>query len=520
VGDLKGITSKLDYLADLGIDAIWITPFYPSPQVDFGYDVSDYENIDPQFGTLADFDRLVAEAHKRRIRIIIDYVLNHTSDQHPFFKSARQSRDSPLRDWYIWRDPRPGGGPPNNWSSSFGPVAWTLDEKTGQYYYHRFYSEQPELNWRNPAVEKRMFETVRFWLDRGADGFRLDAVNFLFEDPQFRDNPVLEALRPGSTTEHLQELKYNRDLPEIQEVMVRLRAFTDRIDPDRVLIGEAYVNKWEEMIRYYGPANNGLQLPFNFFLVMENVRTRFDATVFRSVINDSEKALEGRWTTYVLSNHDIARAYDRYGDGPHNDERAKLLATMLLTLRGSPFLYYGEEIGMVTTEPKTVDEVRDPVGKRYWPVRKGRDGERTPMQWDASAQAGFTTGQPWLKIPASARERNVAMQAKESASILNFYRRIISLRRRSPALLDGDYLSVGSDPHVFAYRRRSPSQTMFVVLNMSDESRSFQLDKSALNGAKGLRVVLSNRPDSERQIIKDALQLAPFEALILEAQPK
>jgi alpha-glucosidase len=520
IGDLKGITSKLDYLRDLGVDAIWITPFYPSPQVDFGYDVSDYENIDPQFGTLADFDRLVREAHQRRIKVIIDYVLNHTSDQHPFFKAARSSRNSPYRDWYVWRDPKPGGGLPNNWSSSFGPVAWTLDEKTGQYYYHRFYPEQPELNWRNPAVEKRMFETVRFWLKRGADGFRLDAVNFLFEDPQFRDNPVLPELRPGSTTEHLQELKYNRDLPEIQDVMVRLRAFADAVNPESVLIGEAYVNKWEEMIRYYGPANNGLQLPFNFFLVMENVRTKFDAATFRNIINDSERALQGRWTTYVLSNHDIPRAYDRYGDGQHNDEIAKLLATMLLTLRGSPFLYYGEEIGMVTTEPKTVEEVRDPVGKRYWPVRKGRDGERTPMQWDSSLQAGFTTGQPWLKVPQSARERNVALQATDADSILNFYRRLIRLRRGSPALLDGDYMSVGTDPHVFAYRRRASNQVMLVALNMSGEGRELQLDKSIPGGAKSLRVVLSNKAASERQPIRDTIRLAPFEAVILEARAK
>jgi len=519
IGDLNGITSKLDYLAGLGIDAIWITPVYPSPQVDFGYDVSDYENIDPQFGTLADFDRLVREAHKRRIKIIIDYVLNHTSDQHPFFKSSRSSRDSPYRDWYIWRDPK-DGGPPNNWSSSFGPRAWTLDEKTGQYYYHRFYSEQPDLNWHNPAVEKRMFQTVRFWLDRGADGFRLDAVNYLFEDPSFRDNPVGAELRPGSTTEHVQELKYNRDLPELHDVMIRLRSFTDRYDPNRVLIGEAYVPEWDKLMSYYGPNNNELQLPFNFFLVMGKVRTSLDASAFRSVINDSEKALAGRWTTYVLSNHDIPRAYDRYGDGQHNEEIAKLLATMLLTLRGSPFLYYGEEIGMVTTEPRTIEEVQDPVGKRYWPANKGRDGERTPMQWDGGPQAGFTTGLPWLRIPPSAAQTNVAKQAGEASSILNFYRRLITLRRRSPALLAGDYASIGNDPHIFVYRRRGPSQTMLIALNMSNESRSLQLDKSILNQSTPSRVVFSNRPASEGQEVKESLRLAPFEALIVEARTK
>lgn len=517
IGDLNGITLKLDYLAQLGIDAIWITPFYPSPQVDFGYDVSDYENIDPQFGTLADFDRLVKEAHKRRIKIIIDYVLNHTSDQHPFFIASRSSRNSPYRDWYIWRDPKPGGGLPNNWSSSFGPVAWTFDEKTSQYYYHYFYPQQPELNWRNPAVEKRMFQTLRFWLERGVDGFRLDAVNYLFEDPQLRDNPVLPELRPGSTTEYQQERKYNRDLPEIQDVMLRLRAFTDNINKDSVLIGEAYVLKWEELMRYYGPANNGLQLPFNFFLVAGKVRDNLDAAAFRDVIEQSERALQGRWTTYVLSNHDIPRAYDRLGDGRHNDDIAKLLATMLLTLRGSPFLYYGEEIGMVTTEPKTIEEVRDPVGKRYWPANKGRDGERTPMQWDGSLHAGFTTGQPWLKIPPSAAQRNVALQAADPNSILNFYQRAIRLRRRSPALLDGDYASLGADPKIFAYRRRSIAQTMIVALNMSGESRTLRLDKATLGAAARLRVVISNRAASENQVIKEELSLAPYEAVVLES---
>jgi len=519
IGDLNGITSKLDYLASLGVDAIWITPFYPSPQVDFGYDVSDFENIDPQFGSLADFDRLVAAAHKRHIRIVVDYVLNHTSDQHPFFVASRSSQTSPYRDWYIWRDDK-NSGPPNNWSSSFGPTAWTLDPKTNQYYYHRFYAEQPDLNWHNPEVEKRMFQTVRFWLDRGVDGFRLDAVNYLFEDPQFSDNPVLPELRPGSTIEHLQELKYNRDLPELHEVMMRLRTFTDNYDPNRVLIGEAYVPQWEVLMQYYGPKNNELQLPFNFFLVMGKVRTSLDATAFRSVINDSEKALQGRWTTYVLSNHDIPRAFDRYGDGRNNDTIAKLLATMLLTLRGSPFLYYGEEIGMVTTEPKTIEEVRDPVGKRYWPANKGRDGERTPMQWDQTRHAGFTTGEPWLKVPPSASERNVAAAGKDPDSILNFYRSLIRLRRKSSALLDGDYVSVGDDPHVFAFRRKSSRQTMVVALNMSKEQKTFALKQGPLNGSSAFRIVLSNISSRKVEVVTEQLQLAPFEAVILETYAK
>ncbi|MGH9941182.1 MAG: alpha-amylase family glycosyl hydrolase [Pyrinomonadaceae bacterium] len=517
VGDLNGITSKLDHLAALGVDAIWITPFYPSPQVDFGYDVSDYENVDPQFGTLTDFDRLVAAAHQRKIKVVIDFVLNHTSDQHPFFIESRSSRSNPKRDWYIWHDPKPGGGLPNNWSSSFGPVAWTLDEKTGQYYYHYFYTQQPELNWRNPEVERRMLETMRFWLKRGADGFRLDAVNYLYEDTELRDNPVLPELRFGSTTEREQEKKYNRDLPEVQDAMVRLRAFNDSVNPESVLIGEAYVPKWEELMRYYGPSNNGVHLPFNFFLVMEPARTQLKAQVFRDVIAESERALAGRWTTYVLSNHDIPRAYDRLGDGQHNDRIAKLLATMLLTLRGSPFLYYGEEIGMVTTEPKTVEEVRDPVGRRYWPLRKGRDGERTPMEWDASPHAGFTTGTPWLPVPPGARtRRNVAAQTADNSSLLNFYKKMIRLRRSSPALRDGDYQSVGDSPHVYAYLRRADGQTMLVALNMSAESRTLQLDDAAVGKTANRRVRLSNQARASATINGQSLPLAPFEAVVLE----
>jgi len=518
VGDLKGITSRLDYLASLGVDAVWVTPFYPSPQVDFGYDVSDYEDVAPQFGTLADFDRLVREAHRRRIKVVIDFVLNHTSDQHPFFKESRSSKTSRKRDWYVWRDPKPDGSRPNNWSSSFGPVAWTLDDETGQYYYHYFYPQQPELNWRNPEVERRMLETIRFWLRRGADGFRLDAVNYLYEDPGLRDNPILPELRFGSTTEHEQEKKYNRDLPEVQDAMVRLRAFNDRVNPESVLVGEAYVPKWEELMRYYGPSDNGVHLPFNFFLVMEPARSQLKASVFRDVIAASERALAGRWTTYVLSNHDIPRHYDRLGDGRHNDEMAKLTATMLLTLRGTPFLYYGEEIGMVTTEPKTVEEVRDPVGRRYWPLRKGRDGERTPMQWDASEHAGFTTGAPWLPVPPSAREKNVAAQVKDPGSLLNFYKRLIALRRRSPALLDGSYTALGDDPHVYAYRRSAVGQTAVVALNMSGEPRTFKLPPPMRTGPFVYSVSLSSRPVAEHgRGVSDEISLAPFEAVILTA---
>jgi alpha-glucosidase len=324
-------------------------------------------------------------------------------------------------------------------------------------------------------------------------------------------------MRPGTTTgEHLQEKKYNRDLPEVQDVMVRLRSFNDSVNPESVLIGEAYVPKWEELMRYYGPSNNGVHLPFNFFLIMEPARSQLKAAVFRDIIGQSERALAGRWTTYVLSNHDNPRHYDRYGDGRNNDAIAKLTATMLLTLRGSPFLYYGEEIGMVTTEPKTIDEVRDPVGRRYWPANKGRDGERTPMQWDATANAGFTTGSPWLPVPPSYREKNVAAQERDPASLLSFYRQLTALRRRSPALLDGSYTSFGEDPRVYAYRRQSPKQTMLVALNMSNETRAINLGV----GAPEFRIALTSRPGKQGQLTDDELALSPFEAVILEARKK
>lgn len=459
VGDLNGITAKLDYLTELGIDAIWITPFYPSPQVDFGYDVSDYEGVDPLFGTLADFDRLLAEAHSRKIRVVTDLVLNQTSDQHPFFVESRSSRKSAKRDWYVWRNGT-RSGPPNNWHSGLGPSAWTLDERTGQYYYHSLSPQQPDLNWRNPAVEAAMFKAARFWLERGVDGFRLDAVNWLFEDKGLRDNPVLATLREGSATEHEQELTHNRDQPETHAVLRRLRALCDGYGKDRLLIGEARAPTLERLAQYYGPKDDELQLPFNPFL---SGVPKLDASAFRAEVAKAEAALGRRPTAYLLSNHDLKRAYDRYGDGKNDDRIATLLATMLLTLRGTPFVYYGEEIGMATAEPGSLDAVRD------------RLGERTPMQWDGTPGAGFTTGNAWLPLPPAAATRNRAALAADAESILNFYRRAIQLRRKSPALLEGDYAPLGDDPDVFAYRRRSADQTMLIVLNMSAKARTYDL---------------------------------------------
>ncbi|MGI9106354.1 MAG: alpha-glucosidase [Pyrinomonadaceae bacterium] len=520
IGDLNGITAKLDYLQDLGVDALWITPFYPSPQVDFGYDVSDYVAVDAQFGTLAHFDLLMVEAHKRDLRVILDLVLNHTSDQHAYFKESRSSRTNPKRDWYIWRDPQPDGSPPNNWNSAFSPCAWTFDEPTGQYYYHFFYREQPDLNWRNPEVEAALFASVRFWLERGVDGFRLDAINWMFEDEELRDNPLLPELRPGSTAEYEQELKYNRDYPETHDVLRRLRAETDKYGNDCLLIGEIVAPTLHDLMTYYGAPDDEIQLPFNFFL-MRDV-TKLDAAQFRCVVEASEAALESRATTHVLSNHDNPRAFDRYGDGAHDDRIAKLLATMLLTLRGAPFIYYGEEIGMKTTDPMRLEDVRDPVGRRYFPGYKGRDGERTPMQWTGAKHAGFTapSAMPWLPVPPVALGsdgRNVAAQEKEAASILNFYKQAIRLRRNCPALLTGAYTTMGNDPHIFAYRRYTPEQNLLIALNMSSEPRTLPLDQAATGDSQHLRLLLTTAYPTQRPSNSDAIHLAPYEALVLEA---
>jgi alpha-glucosidase len=519
VGDLNGITSELDYLAALGVDAVWITPFYPSPQVDFGYDVSDYEAVDPQFGTLADFDRLVREAHRRHIKVICDFVINHTSDQHPWFKESRSSRTSPKRDWYVWRDPKPDGSPPNNWSSEFGPVAWTYDEKTRQFYYHFFYPEQPDLNWRNPAVERAMFDAVRFWFRRGVDGFRVDAIDTLFEDPELRDNPLTDKPRRGSKSEFEQERIYNVRRPENHEVFRRLRAVAEEFGPDRVVIGETYPPKVEDLLSYYGSRGDEFHMPFNFFLLRQS---KLDAAAFRRAVGEVEGVLRGRPTNYVLSNHDNPRAFDRVGDGQHNDQIAKLLALMLLSLRGAPFFYYGEEIGMKTTPPERLEDVRDPVGKVYWPAEKGRDGERTPMQWTGGRNAGFSTAaKTWLPVPPTAATRNVAAMSADPNSVLSFYKRAIALRRRSPALLEGDYAALGEDPNVFAYRRRAPRQTLIVALNMSGERQTFTFGEGEGAAPAGrYRLVLSTLGAREQGLGGGPLSLAPFEGVVLEASEK
>jgi alpha-glucosidase len=506
IGDLNGITAKLDYLKDLGVDAIWITPCYPSPQVDFGYDVSDYENIDPMYGTLADFERLASEAKKRNIRIIMDFVMNHTSDQHPWFKESRSSRDNPKRDWYIWRDGKGPNQPPNNWQSTFGGSAWKFDPITGQWYYHFFYPQQPDLNWRNPDVEKAMFDVTSWWYQRGVAGFRLDAVDTLFEDPDLHNNPVL----PGKNQYGDPNMRnqYNTKLPELHGVLQRLRQVADKYDA--VLIGETWTKDIAELKQYYGEHSNELQMPMDFLFARVD---KLSAPEFREQIAGVNSA---GWPVYVLSNHDIVRAYVRYGDGVHNDEIAKLMAGLYLTLRGTPIMYYGEEIGMTNNDPKRREDVKDPIGKLGWPKEKGRDGERTPMQWNTGKNAGFTDGKPWLPVPPSYKTHNVATESKESDSILNFYRHVLALRHQDPALRDGDYIALNeNDPNVLSYLRRYKDEAVLVVLNMSSSPQkvSFDLQPQGLTASKATTMLATGKVNGGSASLRD-LSLEPFAVYI------
>jgi len=471
VGDLKGITSKLDYLKELGINAIWITPCFPSPQVDFGYDVSDYEAIDPMYGTLEDFDKLVAEGKKREIRVILDFVVNHTSDQHKWFIDSKSSKTAEQRDWYIWRDGKGPGQPPNNWLSTFGTAAWTFDAKTGQYYYHYFYPQQPDLNWRNPAVEKAMLDVTRFWYKRGVAGFRLDAVDTLYEDPNLTDNPVL----PGKDKfgrPNMDE-KYDKKLPEVHDAMRKLRTVADEYGS--VLIGETWTSNVDQLKDYYGTKNDELQMPMD--LMMTGFKG-LSADEYRKHIAAVNAA--GHWPVYVITNHDIVRSYTRYSDGMHNDDIAKMMAALYLTLRGSAIMYYGEEIGMENNDPKSKEDVQDPIGKLGWPLEKGRDGERTPMQWNGSVNAGFSVAKPWLPVPASAITHNVASEMKDPDSVLSFYRKLLALRHTEPALLDGDYVSINDEnPNVLAYLRRYRGEAILVMLNMTAAEQKARFDLAA-----------------------------------------
>ncbi|MFZ0036178.1 MAG: alpha-amylase family glycosyl hydrolase, partial [Candidatus Acidiferrales bacterium] len=461
------------------------------------------------YGTLADFDRLVTEGKKRGIRIILDFVVNHTSDKHPWFIDSRSSRTSEHRDWYIWRDGKAPGVPPNNWLSTFGGSAWTFDSATGQYYYHYFYAGQPDLNWRNPAVMNAMFDVSRWWYQRGVAGFRLDAVDTLFEDPNLKDNPIT----PGKNKfgDPTMTDTYNVKLPEVHDVLRGLRKAADEYDA--VLIGETWTRNIDELKEYYGQHSNELQMPMDFMFTQ--VKT-LSPPQFRKQIAAVDSA--GGWPVFVISNHDIVRSYNRWGDGVNNDRIAKVMAALYLTLRGSPIMYYGEEIGMENNDPKRREDVKDPIGKLGWPVEKGRDGERTPMQWNHDANAGFTKGTPWLPVPESYKTHNIADELKDPHSVLNFYKAILAQRHTNPALLDGSYMALNvDDPDIISYLRQYKDHAVLVVINMSMSARSVSFDLSAQGftapNTKTLVTDLNSPPKSGKL---ESLAMEPLSVYIAE----
>ncbi len=480
IGDIPGITDRLAYLADLGIDAIWLSPIYPSPDVDFGYDVSDYCDIDPKFGRMEDFERLVENAHRYNIRIILDLVLNHSSDQHPWFVQSRSSRNNAFRDWYLWRDPNSKGGPPNNWQSVFGGPGWEWDEPTGQYYFHMFYKQQPDLNWRNPAVREALLNVFRFWCEKGVDGFRLDVFNAYFKHAEFPNNPSKIGLRGFDRQEHI----YDVDQPELIPLLQDIRKILDAY-PQRYAVGETFLGSAGRAEKYCQPGL--LHATFNFDLA----HARWNAAKMKKAVLGWENSLPREsWPTQVLNNHDVKRSATRFSRD-ENDDRLKMAALMLLTLRGTPYLYYGEEIGMRDI-PISRKQILDPIGKRFWPFYIGRDGCRSPMQWDADDNAGFSQTQPWLPVHQNYPQRNVEKQQQDAGSLLNFYKAVIRLRRDQPALQCGDFRALElAEKDVFAYLRRRGDEALLVVLNFSARRLEVTLD-SALQGCR-LELLLSSR---------------------------
>jgi alpha-glucosidase len=502
-GDLGGILERLDYCVALGVDALWLSPVFPSPMADFGYDICDYTNIDVVFGSLELFDELLLEVKQRGLKLILDFVPNHTSDQHPWFQEARRSRHNPKRDWYLWHDPAPEGGPPNNWLSNFGGSAWQFDECSGQYYYHAFLKEQPDLNWRNPQVRAAMHEVLRFWLRRGVDGFRVDVLWNLIKDDQWRDNPPNPAWQPGQNPQHSQIPLYTTDRPEVQEVVADLRRVTEEFE-DRVLIGEIYLPV-ERLIAYYGVNLQGVQLPFNFQLL----QAAWDARGIARLIEEYESKLPpGGWPNWVLGNHDNPRIASRVGV-----DQARVAAMLLLTLRGTPTMYYGDEIGM-TNAIIARERIQDPFEKRVPGLGLGRDPYRTPMQWDGSAHAGFSSTEPWLPVSDDYSAVNVQSEDCDPESILTLYRRLLTLRRAHAALSVGSYEPVAMTGHLLAYIREARNERFFVALNLGADPYELSLDSHTGSG----RTVLSTYLDREDDTPVRSVGLRANEGVIVRLE--
>ncbi|HUO04592.1 MAG TPA: alpha-amylase family glycosyl hydrolase [Candidatus Binataceae bacterium] len=498
IGDLDGITAHLDYLNDgtpnsLGVDAIWLSPIYPSPLEDWGYDVSDFCGIHPELGDMAAFDCLLKEAHRRNIRVIVDLVPCHTSDRHPWFVESRASRDNPKRDWFLWVPGTPDK-PPTNWWSNFGGSAWTYDEKTAAWYLHMFLSSQPDLNYRNPKVVDAMHDVMKFWMGRGADGFRIDVVHGMIKDDKLRDNPLREEDDPDLpwNMKGMQLPLYSTDRPEVHDVIRGFRSVANSFG-ERVLVGEAFPRKADDLALYLRP--DELHLAFNFRFLL----APWEAGRFRAAVDTTQRTFgPGSWPTWTLSNHDIPRHFSRYTHGGDPIARARVAAMMLMTLRGTPFIYYGEEIGMPDATP--VGRARDPVG---------RDWCRTPMQWSDAPSGGFSTStNTWLPC-GDFKAVNVAKQTDDPSSLLSLYRRLIWLRKNTPTLLEGNFSEhPGAPEDCFVFHRETPTQKLLVALNFTAEPRKI----ASANG----KIVLSTHLDRAGDEINGSLELRPDEGVILE----
>jgi alpha-glucosidase len=505
IGDLEGIRRRLDFCVALGIYAVWLSPIYPSPMADFGYDISNYTDIDPIFGAMQDFDRLLEEVKRRDLKLILDYVPNHTSTRHPWFEESRLSRNNPKRDWYLWRDPSPDGSPPNNWLSNFGGSAWEQDSETGQYYYHSFLKEQPDLNWRNPEVIEAMHDVLRFWLRKGVDGFRIDVLWMLIKDDQWRDNPANPEFRPGMPLFSSQIPLYTTDRPEVQSLVRGLRQVTNEFE-DRVLIGEIYL-PLNRLMTYYGKNLSGVQLPFNFQLL----HTVWQAPVIANLIEQYESALpHGGWPNWVLGNHDNPRIASRVGI-----DQARIAAMLLLTLRGTPTMYYGDELGMLNV-PIPADRVQDPFEKNVPGKGLGRDPSRTPMLWDATPFAGFSEHSPWLPVTPDHSTINVEFQSRNASSFLALYQALLCIRKSHPSLSIGDYARFSAPGSVLAYLRSAGGERVLIALNLSAQAAELSL---APLGAG--RILLSTSMDRADEALTDILQLRANQGIItLLAQDK
>ena len=509
IGDLQGILAQLDYLSWLGVDAIWISPFYPSPMADFGYDVSNYTNVDPIFGDLATFDELLQQAHRRNLKVIIDFVINHTSDQHPWFLASRSSRNAPMRNWYVWADAKPDGSPPNNWISLFGGSAWEWDPATEQYYLHSFDKKQPDLNWRNPQVKAAMFDVVRFWLERGVDGFRIDAAHIIMKDPQLRDNPPNTSgarIMHKSMGEYDSQLHlYDKGHPDTHAIYRKFRQLLDSYSREqpRIAIGEMHILNLEEWISYYGANLDEMQMPFNFGLLLADWR----ATAIRQSVDVYEATLlPGAWPNYVLGNHDEPRIASRIGSS-----QARIAMMLLLTLRGTPTLYYGDEIGMHDADIPP-QRVQDPLAKGIPDI--GRDPVRTPMQWDSSQNAGFCppTVEPWLLIPGDYQQLNVAVERDDPHSMLSLTRTLIEMRHTTAALNAGSYHPIENLPNdCFVYLRELADQRRLIALNFSSDEQVLSLPEMGSG-----RIVISTYLDREEQVDLAAFRLRANEGCIME----